>query len=318
MQENQNKTMSLSDARIFQSKQLLKNFNAKKSAFIDNQRSQIQILCLVNETNEILVHYKCYAGKTDPGVQSENFSLQNWKLIVWFHESNRIIQDLCFDSVGSQLLVICYDNTLHIIPILWILGANNSSIKTTTSQEIENFYWPFRFDEITSFIVPFSGPHECSNPKTCPNNSNQLKDVATVNRKSSDDTQLDSFTEQVKNKYTPAKINETVLASSLYKKFYVPQDGNKASDAIDKDKDKKSLDNLNDSANSSRANSAGDEREGSAEGCENTSDNNDGKKFDSCPYPLSVVWWTTTKNDVQNQQHRAIIGYSDGTICVVG
>lgn len=310
--------MSLSDTRIFQSKQLLKNFNAKKTAFIDNQRSQIQILCLVNETNEILIHYKCYGAKTDSSAPNENFSLQNWKLIVWFQESKRIVQDLCFDSVGSQLLVICYDNTLHIIPILWILGANNSLIKTTTSQEIENFYWPFRFDEITSFIVPFSGPHECSNPKTCPNNSNQLNDKATVNVQSSDDTQSDSFSENAKDKYTPAKINETVLASSLYKKFYVPQNAGKASDANDKEKDKKSLDNLSDSANFSRVNSTGGERDGSAEGCDNTSDNVEDRKFDTCPFPLSVVWWTTTKNDVQQQQHRAIIGYSDGTICVVG
>jgi len=33
----------------------------------------------------------------------------------------------------------------------------------------------------------------------------------------------------------------------------------------------------------------------------------------TCPYPLSVVWWKTNSG-----QNRAIIGYSDGSICFVG
>lgn len=303
--------MSLSDARIFQSKQLLKNYNAKKSAFIDNQRSQIQILCLVNETNEILIHYKCYGGKTDAKTQQNVTVHSAWKLIVWFQESKRIIQDLCFDSAGSQLLVICYDNTLHIIPILWILGANNSSIKTTTSQEIENFYWPFRFDEITSFIVPFSGPHACSNPKTCPNNTN-LSNENGSSKSSPERDVAEGESVPVTSKYSPEKINETVLASSLYKKFYVPQEKVKASDVNDERPADETSDNI--SSSSKKEIGTG----GSGDGCEDVSDNNEMKTYDNCPYPLSVVWWTTTKNDVQSQQHRAIIGYSDGTICVVG
>lgn len=33
----------------------------------------------------------------------------------------------------------------------------------------------------------------------------------------------------------------------------------------------------------------------------------------TCPYPLSVVWWKTWEG-----VNRAIIGYSDGSICFVG
>lgn len=34
---------------------------------------------------------------------------------------------------------------------------------------------------------------------------------------------------------------------------------------------------------------------------------------DPCPYPMSVCWWKTLDG-----KHCAIIGYSDGTICIVG
>lgn len=34
---------------------------------------------------------------------------------------------------------------------------------------------------------------------------------------------------------------------------------------------------------------------------------------DPCPYPTSVCWWKTLDG-----KHCAIIGYSDGTICIVG
>lgn len=302
--------MSLSEANIFQARKILRNFRAKKSTFIDNQRNCVQILCLVGETNEILVHYNYYGelnnnsendNNKDPlcdyGSKAKATSMRsggggdgidiklgegeavaaNWKLIVWFQKFRKQIQDLCFDSNGSQLLVVCYDNTLHIVPILWIINPE-CGLKTTTSQEIENFYWPFRSDEITSFIVPFSGPHECSNSKTCPNNA----DASTTNESSASPDNGDDEND----KYTPTQINEIVLSNNLYQPFY-----------------------LNDER-IEESNCGGN----GVEPVNETEPNSDG----NCPYPLSVVWWATTKCDEQNQQHRALIGYSDGSICVVG
>lgn len=37
------------------------------------------------------------------------------------------------------------------------------------------------------------------------------------------------------------------------------------------------------------------------------------EKHDQCPYPSCVVWWRTLDG-----RHSAIIGYSDGSICIVG
>lgn len=317
--------MSLSDANIFHARQILRNFPAKKSAFIDNQRNGVQILCLAGEANEILVHYDYYgelnnnitrtnnkdafgddggiakASSTRSGVdigsklsEGEAFA-SNWKLIDWFQKSHKKIQDLCFDPNGSQLLVVCYDNTLHIVPILWIIN-HKCGLKMTTSQEIENFYWPFRSDEITSFIVPFSGPHECSNSKTCPNNA----DSTAANDK---DPSTDITGDDI-DKYTPTQINEIVLSNSLYQTFYLNDERNDESTTlmVDENGDAQSV------------------KEKSPDGCEKMlpDDGVEPKLDGNCPYPLSVVWWVTSKSDEQNRQHRALIGYSDGSICVVG
>lgn len=313
--------MSLSDANIFHARQILRNFRAKKSAFIDNQRNSVQILCLVGDANEILVHYNYYGEPNnnnntnsnnkdacgDDGGNAKASSTRsggdggggskmteggafasNWKLIVWFQKLHKQIQGLCFDPNGSQLLVVCYDNTLHIVPILWIINPA-CGLKTTTSQEIEKFYWPFRSDEITSFIVPFSGPHECTNSKTCPNNAADAD--ASAGR--DDDNE----------KYTPAQINEMVLSNSLYQTFYLSEDRNEESASL-----------VHDNGDAQSV------AEKSPDGCEKTlpDDGADQKIDGNCPYPLSVVWWVTPKCDEQNRQHRALIGYSDGSICVVG
>lgn len=313
--------MSLSDANIFHARQILRNFRAKKSAFIDNQRNSVQILCLVGDANEILVHYNYYGEPNnnnntnsnnkdacgDDGGNAKASSTRsggdggggskmteggafasNWKLIVWFQKLHKQIQGLCFDPNGSQLLVVCYDNTLHIVPILWIINPA-CGLKTTTSQEIEKFYWPFRSDEITSFIVPFSGPHECTNSKTCPNNAADAD--ASADRDGDND------------KYTPAQINEMVLSNSLYQTFYLSEDRNEESASL-----------VHDNGDAQSV------AEKSPDGCEKTlpDDGADQKIDGNCPYPLSVVWWVTSKCDEQNRQHRALIGYSDGSICVVG
>lgn len=317
--------MSLSDENIFHARQILTNFRAKKSAFIDNQRNCVQILCLVGEANEILVHYNYYgelnnnntSGDNNKDVfcdnagdakatsalsgigdgmdsKSETFS-SNWKLIVWFQKSNKRIQDLCFDPNGSQLLVVCFDNTLHIVPILWIINPE-CGLKTTTSQEIENFYWSFRSDEITSFVVPFSGPHECSNSKTCPNNAN---DTVVNNTETSADHRDNGV-----EKYTPAQINEMVLSNGLYRTFYLNDERNDELTAM-------TFDANNDAQSTLEKRTRGCKEMPPEYGGELNSDSN-------CPYPLAVVWWVTSKSDEQNQQHRALIGYSDGSICVVG
>lgn len=329
--------MSLSEANIFHLRQILQNFHTKTSAFVDNHRNCVQILCLVGEQNEILVRFRYYGehninkllnkrfsdddepppavtadAQLTPADSIDSFSsAANWKLIAWFQKTQRIIQDICFDPSGRHLLVVCYDNTLHIVPILWIINPE-FGLTTTTSQEIENFYWPFRSDEITSFIVPFSGPHECSNSKTCPNNSNTTKPTAHKIGDAVNGGEVDG------DKYSPEQINE-ILSNNVYQSFYMP-----ASDL--KRISGSSYTENNTMQSSGEHNSeAISIAEKSPDGCEKffTANNDNPENVESatvnlCPFPLSVVWWSTSRLDEQKHQHRAVIGYSDGSICVVG
>lgn len=315
--------MSLSATQYFHARPILRNFEIKKSAFVDNTRNFLQILCLVGENNEIIIRYRNSGSiphisllfdddddedelgdKTTPMNESRRtvnpglFNNANMRRIVWFRKAGKNIQDICFDPTGRYLLVICYDNTLHIVPILWVI---NPGLRTTTSQEIETFYWPFRSDEITSFIVPFSGPHECSNSKTCPNNTNVGDNVqATADNRNSD-------------KYTPTQINEMVLANNAYQSFYLQsnQPGcSFESNVIDSVSAKNNKLNMDESGLDSC------DKCPSSEQCD-TQDQDESIER-NCPYPLSVMWWSPAKLVEHSHQHRAIIGYSDGSICVVG
>lgn len=321
--------MSLSDANIFHAKQILKNFNAKKSAFIDNQKNEIQILCLVNDSDEILIHYMHYdaascqqqqsrlnvpaaaAGQQQqqqPPPNQPRSSANNWKLIVWFHNNGKLIQDLCFDPDGAHLLVACYDNTLHIVPILWILNPNAQQIQ-------DDVRWPFRHDEITSFVVPFSGPHECPNPRTCPNNNKNVKrrpagmtgttpagaaganDTATGTSSINDqyNQMFDDVPDNFEEKYSPEHENKEVLSES-----------------------------------SQQSDDHEDDRSGNVEVLSDADDSDigvisdpvDQNEHQNCPFPTSVVWWTTSsvvrkEQSLPGRDNRVIIGYSDGSICVV-
>lgn len=325
--------MSLSEANIFHLRHVLKNFPAKKSAFVDNHRNRVQILCLVGDKNEILVRYRYYGEhnlskyskklsddeQVDVGQCTSSAHLHrendtdesmpdSWKLVLWFQNVGKTIQDLCFDSNGRHLLVVCYDNTLHIVPILWIIDPE-FGLKTTTSQEIENFYWLFRSDEITSFIVPFSGPHECSNSKTCPNNTTTANCGQQRNQKTADDNESELDDE---DKYTPAQINEMVLSNNAYQSFYMPTSSMKRNSVLSV------VDHMIASSDGNSSDTVS-VAEKSPDGCEKNHLNVDVQSATAgCPFPLSVVWWSTSKVNEQNPQHRAIIGYSDGSICVVG
>lgn len=287
--------MSLSDASIFHTKQVLKNFNTKKSAFVNNQTNEIQILCLVNDCDEILIHYTFYDAAScqqQPGPGQEKRSSDFWKLIVWFHNNGKLIQDLCFDPEGTKLLVVCYDNTLHIVPILWILNPN---AQQHTDQEAWTS-WPFRFDEITSFVIPFSGPHECPNPRTCPNNNKNIKKRSAGNTEVTNREQnhiCDDIPENFDEKYSPEHENKEVLSESSNQTDASPLEEQMGNVEICSDED-------------------------SDIGV--ISDPVDLNEHQNCPYPMSVVWWTTSAKFEGNQivrENRVILGYSDGSICVV-
>lgn len=264
---------SLKDANIFQLKSVIKNFKAKKSAFIEDTNNQLK-LCLVGQDNELLLRRS----------HKENFlKLIDCKTVLWFKNAKKSIEDLCFDPTGSILLVLCklkhilwllceyclmikfwisgYDNTLHTVPLNWVMDNQTASNEFHFSQ-----------NKISSFIIPFAGPHECPNSRKCPNNSFGKNDL--VGRYSS------------VGKFSTSDIQHMVTSSnSLYNAFY------SASNVVENN-------NLQEKENSLVAEAIGIRSE---------------DHLNPCPYPTSVVWWQTL-----NLKQSAIIGYSDGSICMVG
>lgn len=141
---------------------------------------------------------------------------------------------------------------MHTVPLNWIMDG------TVVSNEFH-----FSQNKISTFIIPFAGPHECPNSRKCPNNSFDKHDP-------------------VVNKFSTTDIENMTSSNSLYNAFYSV-----------------SVENNN---SSEKEQSEGDEV------ASRENENN----LNPCPYPTSVVWWQTL-----NLKQSAIIGYSDGSICMV-
>lgn len=137
-------------------------------------------------------------------------------------------------------------------------------------------------EKITSFIVPFAGPHECPNSKTCPNNG--------------DDTTGDSSPGSAMLHNDNDVFPTTNQMDELYNKFFM-------SDVVP---DNGMTESTDDPCSSSRD---AFEKSGTAK----SSLDNESLQPLPCPYPTSVVWWQTF-----DSKQCAIIGYSDGSICIVG
>ncbi|XP_055848616.1 uncharacterized protein LOC129913788 isoform X2 [Episyrphus balteatus] len=260
---------SLQELDIFELKPLITNLNCKLSKVSDYD-SQKQLLCLVSEENEIVLRY---IGNGEQEVL---------KLISWFRRMSRVIHDVSFDPSGTWLLVLCFDNTLHIIPALAVVGGKVPQVT----------YQTFSTTQVTSYIIPFVGPHECPNSKACPNHE--------------------------------AERNNAKLSS--ISPILTPEDGDDPKpineDATNESQPEQNLDTcshdlpINMQASAAAAAAACVPRSVPAEDNTGNSQQVMCTSFmcsSTCPYPLSVVWWQTV-----NLGHRAIIGYSDGSICFVG
>lgn len=135
---------------------------------------------------------------------------------------------------------------------------------TVTSNEFH-----FSQNKISTFIIPFAGPHECPNSRKCPNNSFDKHDPV-VNPVS---------------KFSTTDIERLTSSNSLYNAFY------SASDVVENN-------NFN--------------RKDQHSETQAKIDHENERNLNPCPYPTSVVWWQTL-----NLKQSAIIGYSDGSICMV-
>ncbi|XP_053669544.1 uncharacterized protein LOC128719926 [Anopheles marshallii] len=312
---------SLKDWDVLRLSTLITNVNAKLSASIRIDQ-EYQLLCLVRQNDQILFRYIDRHGEV------------HLMLLCWFAENQKKIQDVCFDNAGTRLLVFCYDNTLHIVPALAICDKSFEDGK--------------RAPEITSFIVPFIGPHECPNPQTCPNNSHNNHPQPVSSHRSSVASEaslkgtgasggspasepnviFDAPTiKKSSSTYTTHKIDEIFSLNSIYRKLFLEQlerarqeeNANRSISATGTDTPiamqtiedffaegcqlKEGMGLTGDTASKS---STPQETFSISSSLESTASL-------SCPYPTCCSWWKTLANEP-----RAILGYSDGSICVVG
>ncbi|KAH8312815.1 hypothetical protein KR044_013053 [Drosophila immigrans] len=235
----------LKDLQCFELRPLITNFSCKLSAVTVSPFDEKQFLCLVSEDNEIVLRY------ISPGGAQEVL-----KMISWFRRTNRVIHDVCFDPTGVWLLVLCFDNTLHIVPALSLVDKSHNLDTCSV----------YSSSQVTSYIIPFVGPHECPNSQQCPNHAAQPVDELSQQLQQVD---LDEEQEEL----------QQPLGHELPQHMLANNPPAAAADATG---------NSQVMASSFMASK-------------------------TCPYPLSVVWWKTYSG-----LNRAIIGYSDGSICFVG
>ncbi|XP_073817461.1 RCC1 and BTB domain containing protein claret [Musca autumnalis] len=296
-------TSPLYQLDIFELRPLITNFNCKLSTITEYDCHK-QMLCLVSEDNDIVLRYTSEGGQ------------EVLKLISWFRRTNRVIHDICFDPSGTWLLVLCFDNTLHIVPALAVVD------KATLEANAKNSVYPSLYSttQVTSYIIPFVGPHECPNSKKCPNKLTSKRNSglgATAGfrneEKSSTKEQQQPLNNQVggddENNKNVNELADQVDGLQLEDKpeeddslVVVPVDGN--IDVFSQDVPAEML------ASSAPQNLAVDDKTGNSQ---LPAMNMSFMASNTCPYPLSVVWWRTLEG-----VNRAVIGYSDGSICFVG
>ncbi|XP_037707315.1 uncharacterized protein LOC119545661 isoform X1 [Drosophila subpulchrella] len=252
----------LKELGMFELRPLITNISCKLSA-VTAGLDEKQFLCLVTDENEILLRYI-----------SASSGQEVVKMISWFR--NRVIHDVCFDPAGTWLLVLCFDNTLHIVPALALVdkshGLSACSLYSTT--------------QVTSYIIPFVGPHECPNSKKCPNHSAGLgEQPPTVE-------QLAENIEQVRLQEAEEEQENEPLGHDLPEHMLVRNSGPEESGV--QPPQQQQMPTIDATGNSQVMATSF-------------------MASKTCPYPLSVVWWKTNSG-----QNRAIIGYSDGSICFVG
>ncbi|XP_049286193.1 uncharacterized protein LOC125765284 [Anopheles funestus] len=312
---------SLKDWDVLRLSTLITNVNAKLSASIRIDK-EYQLLCLVRQNDQILFRYIDRHGEV------------HLMLLCWFAENQKKIQDVCFDNAGSRLLVFCYDNTLHIVPALAICDKSYEDGK--------------RAPEITSFIVPFIGPHECPNPQTCPNNSHNNHPQTGSSHRSSVASEaslkgtgasggsptsepnviFDAPTiKKSSSTYTTHKIDEIFSLNSIYRKLFLEQlerarqeeNANRSISATGTDTPiamQTIEDFFADGCQLKESMGVTGEAVSKASTPQETfsiSSSLESTVSLSCPYPTCCSWWKTLANEP-----RAILGYSDGSICVVG
>lgn len=264
---------------ILELKTLLTGVDIKLATSSDvTNGSKNQILAVVTTKDSIVLRYV---------TETADIILRR---VDWFQQNEKNIQDIALDPSSTWLLVLCLDNTLHIVPVLGICDKSLS------------FRCIFAPNEITSFIVPFIGPHECPNPQKCPNHVTETSmDIFKRNSGKRNFTQGNR-----RDQFSTSKVDELISGNGVYNTFYCDQKPNvSSSSSVQKDSDGVA------SSTSSTPVENNVTSISSSVGMEESVTSSE-SVLSSCPFPTAVIWWKT-----HMEENRAIIGYSDGCIAVV-
>lgn len=202
-----------------------------------------------------------------------------------------------------------YDNTLHVIPVLNILDK---------SIPYDNGLFPS--NEVSSFSIPFTLPHQCYH-QSCSSLNNNVLETPTFNQNGTLTSDFDRLAKRFNDPNTPSsfysttKINEFLTTNNMYNKFYCDPGVNNEIQKSNGD-DEEEL-QMGSRITLSKASTPVDQTVGQETSCRSSMiDSTTGSSSimqNSCPYPTCITWWETLSND-----NRAILGYSDGSLCVVG
>lgn len=270
------------EMEIFALKTLISNVDIKLATASETSGGcKNQIVCVITTKDQILLRY-CAADVI-------------LKKLDWFAKNEKIIQDAAFDPSSTWLLVLCLDNTLHIVPALGICDKSVS------------FKCIFSPNEITSFIVPFIGPHDCPNSQKCPNHVSSDGPTEFLKR-SANKRRLH---ENKHDQFSTSKVNELITQNTVYNSFYCDQKptSNTVSASSSFHRDSEGTEKLISSTSSTPGESNLMSLSSGAMGASTTSGDS---TLSSCPYPTTAVWWRTHADE-----NRAVLGYSDGCIVVV-
>uniref|UniRef100_A0A1A9WJQ0 Uncharacterized protein n=1 Tax=Glossina brevipalpis TaxID=37001 RepID=A0A1A9WJQ0_9MUSC len=280
-------TSPLQHLDIFELRPLITNFCCKLSTVTEYNEHR-QLLCLVAEENDIVLRYTNASG------------LEVLKLISWFRRTNQVIHEVCFDPSGTWLLVLCFDNTLHILPALAVVDKSFLDSTATDTQLL-----PFSTSQVTSYIIPFVGPHECPNSKRCPN-------PTTNDHKSPNNVEPPSSNMPASHQQAKGDENDKELSKQMENLNMNEAKSNSPAKEPTTNADESNVESLaqnipKEMLDSQLPTHSGADKTGNSQ-VKSTSF----MASNTCPYPLSVVWWRTSEG-----AHRAIVGYSDGSICFV-
>lgn len=283
----------MKEKEILSIKTLISNVDIKLATATDVAGGgKSQILCIVNSKDEIIL--RCVTDTAEVIL----------KKVDWFRLNEKVVQDVAFDPSSTWLLVLCLDNTLHIVPALGICDKSVS------------FKCIFAPNEISSFIVPFIGPHECPNSQNCPNHvidtpSDLLKRHG-VKRVLSH--RLQRELDGKRDQFSTSKVNELITSNAIYNSLYCDQKPNSNSTSVSTSSSfhRDSLTDVTDKLISSTSSTPCESIQMSLSSAAMETSTVSTESTMSCPYPTAAIWWKT-----HLEENRAILGYSDGCIVVV-